>query len=162
MCQSAGTSPFERYTLWQATLNRAAGFGPTRDSGRVRFRWQSHALVDYFSCQSHRLYDPNERPPCSHHTAAYPSFPVHHLLQQGSAQPPLVRIRSFAVITPAERLEFSRDCNDIGAWWHKVLMSTLEEYIAPSVAVLTVWGWSKIKIRDTCTEWMILPKDNIP
>ena len=109
MCQSAGISPFEHYTLWQAYLNRAAGFGPTRDSSRVGFRWQSPALVDYFSCQSYRLCDPNKRPPCSHHTAAYLSFPVHHLLQQGSAQPPLIQTRPFAVITPVERLEFSKD-----------------------------------------------------
>lgn len=105
LCQSTGTSPFELHTLWQASLNGASVSRPTRDSGTVWFQWQSPALVDYFLCQLHRLCDPKDGPPCSHHTGAIPAS----LLMFCSRAPAPIHTRPFPVITHAKRLEFSRD-----------------------------------------------------
>lgn len=69
---------------------------------------------------------PNWEAPAQPPHRCVTELPRARLLQQGSAQPPLLHFRSIAVITPAERLEFSRDCNNIRTWGHKVLMSTLK------------------------------------
>lgn len=123
------------------SLSSAAGFGPTRDSGRVKFWWQSPALADYFSCQSYRLCDLNERSPISNHTAAHLSFPGHHLLQQGSTQPLLSWTRLFSIIIAAKRLEFSRgSVTTSGLDSMRSLMFALQEYISSSAAILTVRG----------------------
>lgn len=106
LCQSTVTSPFEPYTLWQASLNCASVSRPTRDSGTVWFQWQSPALVDYFWCQLHRLCDPEDGLPCSHHTGTIPASLCTTFC---SRDPAPIHTWLFPVITRAKRLEFSRD-----------------------------------------------------
>lgn len=106
LCRSTGTSPFEPYTLWQASLNCASVSRPTTDSGTLWFQWQSPALVDHFCYQLHRLSDPKDRLPCIHHTG---SIPASLCTTFCSRAPAAIHTRLFPVITCAKRLEFSRD-----------------------------------------------------
>lgn len=106
LCRSNGTSPFEPYTLWQASLNGASVSRPTRDSDTVWLQWQGPALVDYSCYQLHRLCDPKDRLPCSHHAGSIPSSLCTTFCSRAPAP---MHTRLFPGITYAKRLEFSRD-----------------------------------------------------
>lgn len=125
------TSPFQCYTVWQASLNRAAGFGATRVSGCDGLWWQSPALVDYFSCQSSvtRLRHPVQPPHSARRSGAS---------QQGSAQPPLVPSRPFAAVPQPRGWSFPETRWQYQGWMTQGPGPTLEECISPSVAILAV------------------------
>lgn len=60
----------------------------------------------------------------------YPSFPAHHILQQGSTTHPHQTLPSNNPCQEAGA--FKRLSNNMGTWWHKVLMSTRRIYCSLS------------------------------